>query len=94
MTRVPTYSKLSNMKTVTVRHVQHNLAAVLEAVSKGQEITITKRGIVVARIVPARGSKGATVWPDSAARMERLGPRAAAGTPASQIISEMRGERF
>jgi prevent-host-death family protein len=85
---------VSNMKTATVRHVQHNFAAVLEAVRKGQEIAITKRGTVVARIVPARKAKGPITWPDSAARMKRLGPRAATGTPASRIVREMRGERF
>ena len=85
---------MSNMKTVTVRHVQHNLAAILDAVRRGQEITITKRGTPVARLVPARPPEGTVGWPDSAARMKRLGPKATAGTPASQIIHEMRGERF
>jgi prevent-host-death family protein len=82
------------MKTVGVRHVQHNLAAVLDAVSKGQEITITRRGTAVARLVPVRPPEGTVSWPDSAARMKRLGPGASAGTPASRIIDEMRGERF
>lgn len=85
---------VSNMKTATVRHVQHNFAAVLDAVRKGQEIAITKRGTVVARIVPARKAKGKISWPDSAARMKRLGRRAATGTPASRIIREMREDRF
>lgn len=85
---------MSHMKRVTVRHVQHNLASVLDAVGKGQEFTITRRGEVVARIVPAREPREEVRWPDSAARMERLGPDAAAGTPASRIIDEMRGERF
>lgn len=88
------YDTMSNMKTVTVRHVQHNLAAVIEAVRKGQEITITRRGTAVARIVPVRRPEGTVRWPDSAARMKRLGPGATSGTPASQIIDEMRGERF
>jgi prevent-host-death family protein len=42
------------MKTASVREVQHNLARVLEMVSRGQEIAVTKRGRVIARIVPAR----------------------------------------
>lgn len=87
------YDNMYNMKKVTVRHVQHHLAAVLEAARKGQEFTITKRGKVIARIVPAREQKPAG-WPDSAARMQRMGPDAATGTPASRIIAEMRGERF
>ncbi len=82
------------MKTASVRHVQHNLSAVLEAVGKGQEIAITKRGTVVARIVPARRATEPVAWPDSAARMKRLGPGAKGGTPASRIIRKMRQERF
>ena len=43
---------MSYMKTASVREVQHNLAAVLDMVSRGQEIAVTKRGRVIARIVP------------------------------------------
>ena len=35
---------MSYMKTVSVREVRHNLAAVLEKVFHGQEIAVTKRG--------------------------------------------------
>ena len=82
------------MKTATVRQVQHNLAALLEEVRKGQEIAVTKRGQVVARIVPAHSAKVPVAWPDSAARMKRLAAGASPGTPASRIIREMREERF
>jgi len=82
------------MKVATVRQLQHNLATLLEEVSKGQEIAVTKRGQVVARLVPARSSKAPLVWPDSAARMKRLAAGASLGTPASRIIREMREERF
>ena len=88
------YDILSNMKIATVRQVQHNLAALLEEVRKGREIAVTKRGQVVARIVPARSAKAPATWPDSAARMKRLAAGAALGTPASRIIREMREERF
>jgi prevent-host-death family protein len=85
---------MSHMKTASVREVQHNLAAVLEMVSHGQEIAVTKRGRVIARIVPARAKAGRVQWPDSAARMNRLGRDAARGTPPSRVIREMRGERI
>jgi prevent-host-death family protein len=81
------------MKTASVREVQHNLAAVLEMVSRGQAIAVTKRGRVIARIVPARDRRERVGWPDSAARMKRLGRHAARGTPPSTIIAETRGER-
>lgn len=85
---------MSNMKTASVRQVQHNLAALLEEVRRGREIAVTKRGRVVARIIPARSAKAAVTWPDSAARMKRLAAGASLGTPASRLIREMREERF
>jgi prevent-host-death family protein len=81
------------MKTASVREVQHNLAAVLEMVSRGQEIAVTKRGRVIARIVPARDRRQRVEWPDSAGRMKRLGRDAGRGTAPSAIITETRGER-
>ena len=85
---------MSNMTTATVRQVQHNLAALLDQVRKGQEIAVTKRGEVIARIVPARATNGRVAWPDSGVRMKRLAAGAALGTPASRIIRDMRKERF
>lgn len=84
---------MSNMKSASVREVQHNLAAVLEMVSRGQEIAVTKRGRVIARIVPARRQHGRVAWPDSATRMRNLGRAAGRGTAPSRIIAELRGER-
>jgi prevent-host-death family protein len=77
-----------------VREVQHNLAALLEEVRKGREIAITKRGHVVARIVPASAAKAPVAWPDFATRMKRLAAGLSLGTPASRIIREMRRERL
>jgi prevent-host-death family protein len=85
---------MSNMKVATVRQVQHDLAALLEEVRKGKEIVVTKRGQVIARIVPAYSAKGRIAWPDSAARMKRLGPKAVRGTAASRIIHDAREERL
>jgi len=85
---------MSNMKTATVREVQHGLATVLSQVQKGQEIAVTKRGKVIAHIVPATRAKGRLHWPDSANRMKQLmsGARLAGATP-SEVIRELRGER-
>ncbi|MBK1832078.1 type II toxin-antitoxin system prevent-host-death family antitoxin [Verrucomicrobiaceae bacterium R5-34] len=38
------------MKTVTTREAQHHLSKVLEMVSHGEEVVITRRGKQVARI--------------------------------------------
>jgi antitoxin (DNA-binding transcriptional repressor) of toxin-antitoxin stability system len=85
---------MSHMKTATVREVQHGLSSVLSQVQKGQEFAVTKRGKVIARIVPATRSSGRLRWPDSAGRMKRL--MSGAGEPGatpSELIRELRGER-
>jgi prevent-host-death family protein len=83
-----------NMRRVTVRDLQHNLAELLNQVQSGQELVVTKRGKAVARIVPAQRSEGPLVWPDSAARMKRLAVTDTSGTPASAVIDELRRERL
>jgi len=86
---------MPNMKTATVRQVQHALASVLAEVQKGQEIAVTRRGKVVARIVPARATQGHLRWPDSEARMDRLLSGATVkGTAPSDLVRELRGERL
>ncbi len=98
MTTVADWRKLdimSNMKTATVRQVQHGLAHVISEVQKGQEIAITKRGKVVARIVPATRPRASLAWPDSQARMDALtSGKRIKGISASEIIREQRGERL
>ena len=85
---------MSNMKTATVREVQHGLSSVLSQVQKGQEFEVTKHGRVIARIVPAIRAKGRLRWPDSAGRMKRLMSGVTiTGAPPSEIVRELRGER-
>ena len=94
MTKALRLDTVSNMKKASVREVQHNLAAVLELVARGQQVAVTKRGHVIAQIVPAGPVRAAVVWPDSAARMKLLRRAGGAGTPPSRLIREMRGERL
>lgn len=85
---------MSNMAVATVREVQHKLAEVLARVEAGEEVIITRRGKVIARLVPPRPAKRAQRWPDFKARMAAtFGPTPPPGTPASALIDEMRGER-
>jgi prevent-host-death family protein len=81
------------MKTVTVRHAQHHLAAVLDEVSRGETIAITRRGTVVARLTPPVDPESRVAWPDNKARLARLAVATDAGTPASEIIRQDREER-
>ena len=94
MTEALRLDTVSNMKKASVREVQHNLAAVLDLVARGQQVAVTKRGHVIAKIVPAEPVRAAVTWPDSAARMKRLRRAGDTGTPPSRLIREMRGERL
>ena len=85
---------MSNMKEFNVRHVQHNLASLLEAVERGEKVRITRRGKVVAQLGPPEPDPGQLIWPDSAGRLARLAPLVKHGVPASALISEDREERF
>jgi prevent-host-death family protein len=81
------------MKTASVRELQHGLAALLASVERGGTVTVTRRGKVVACIVPPP-PRGKVLWPDSMARMKQLFPDGAlAGTPPSLLLRADRDER-
>jgi prevent-host-death family protein len=45
------------MKTATVRELRNRYSQLLKWLEAGEEITITRRGITIARLVPANGTK-------------------------------------
>jgi prevent-host-death family protein len=77
---------MSNMKTTSVRELQHGLAAVLARVERGDTVTVTRRGKVVACIVPPAASPSKVCWPDSMARMKRLFPDGTPLGPAPSVL--------
>ena len=59
---------LSHMKTTTVRELRNNYSQVLKWVAKGDEVEVTRRGKIVARVVPPPQVPAASVdWTQSAA---------------------------
>ena len=76
------------MKTATVGEVQKNFAQVLRSINNGEEITITKRGKPVARIV-SPAPKSEIEWPDFYSEAIKL-----KGKPISEIVIESREDRF
>ena len=68
------YSICSTMKTATVRTLRNDYAKLLHLVETGEEIAISRRGRVVARLVPAVSEKVKIDWTASAAnRLPRPG---------------------
>jgi prevent-host-death family protein len=43
------------MSEVPVRELNHDTAGVLARVKQGEQVDITERGVVVARLIPAQG---------------------------------------
>lgn len=61
------------MKTATVRDLRNRFAAVSRWIEEGEEVRITKRGRVFARIVPEPpASPGSRKVPDFARRVRRI----------------------
>ncbi len=83
--------KMYNMKTATVRQIQHNLNEVLGWVENGEEVHVFRRRKLVAKLVPAVASTVDS--PDFLARAEKVWGERPGGKPLSEIVSEDRGER-
>lgn len=81
------------MKTATVRDLRNRFARVSEWIEDGEPVELTKRGKVIARIVPAKARKrGKVEWPDFMARLKRIYGDAVSGD-SQAIIDEGRGDR-
>ncbi len=53
------------MKTATVRTLRNDYAKLLRRVETGEEISISRRGRIVARLVPANPGKAKVDWAGS-----------------------------
>ena len=76
------------MKTTTVGEIQKNFGKILKEIRNGEELTITKRGKPIAKIV-ALGPRDDIDWPDFYSEAIQL-----KGRPASRLVIESRGDRF
>jgi prevent-host-death family protein len=81
-----------NMKKASIREIQHNFKSVLEYLDHGNEILITKRNKVIAKIIPATEQKKATL-PDFYKRARKSFPETV-GQTISEIIDDDRKERI
>lgn len=80
------------MKTATIRDIRHDFGRILNWIEDGQEVEITKRGRVVARLVPVKAKAKKIEWPDFQARFKNTFPNGVKGKPISEILDEARGE--
>jgi len=80
------------MRTITVTELQRDLDHVLNLLDAGEEVQLTRKNRVVARVTPAEHDSTKIPWPDFAARARKaVGERK--GKKASEIVIEDREER-
>jgi len=81
------------MKTASVRELRQNFGSLLAWLEDGQEIQITMRRRVVARLVPARPKSAAKVrMPDFIARLKKIhGEKVISAEEAQAILDENKG---
>lgn len=79
-----------NMKSATVRDVQHNLSEVLSWVEQGEQVLVFRRKKLVARLVPPGPEPVDS--PDFTTRSRRVWGREPRGKRLSEIVDEARGK--
>ena len=80
------------MKTATMRQLRNESRAVLDWVKAGEEVQITKRGEVIARLVPEKPKPKKVDWTKSAAfTMDRSKMRKISAKEMKAVWDDMRG---
>lgn len=86
------YMICSTLKTATVRTLRNDYAKLLRLVEHGEEIAISRRGRIIARLVPANPNTARIDWSSSAAsRLPRPGKPMTAAASA-RVRSESQGD--
>jgi len=82
------------MKTATVRDLRNRYTSLLSWIGAGEEIVITQRGKVIARLVPEQEQPTRRVdWSQSpAVRRDRSGSRVLTKAESLELIHEAGGK--
>ncbi|MDO8540315.1 MAG: type II toxin-antitoxin system prevent-host-death family antitoxin [Opitutaceae bacterium] len=80
------------MKSTTVRELRNNYSKVLKWVSKGEEVEVTRRGKVVAKVIPPGSTRHAKVdWTQSAALTRAAWVPALTSEQSAAILTDSQG---
>ena len=82
------------MKTATVRELRNRYTQLLEWIDAGEEIRITRRGVVIARLVPENRVRAhpAVDWTRSAAfALDRLNLRSLNAEQTAELLDDNKG---
>ena len=91
MTYLMCHVNVSRMKITTIRELKHDTTMVLSWVADGESVEVRRRGEPVAVLSP-RKRKGRLVRPDFEGRLQAIYGDRVLPTPATDLISESRGE--
>lgn len=82
------------MREIAQRELRNDSAAVLRAVEGGEHITVTRRGVPVAALVPLRDAGGLPCAQPATRRVRYAEqPRVSLGSPSEQLLDELRSDR-
>ncbi|MGO9210297.1 MAG: type II toxin-antitoxin system Phd/YefM family antitoxin [Terriglobales bacterium] len=81
---------MRQVKTATVSDLRFSFSKIERMLRAGQEIQITKRGRVIARLVPESASTG---LPDFHARLRKIFGDTKLKVTGAELIAEMRNDR-
>lgn len=80
------------MKTTTVRELRNNYAQIMRWVGKGEEVEVTRRGKVVAKVVPHAVVRAADVdWAQSAAHHRQAWGRTLSEKESATLLADSQG---
>jgi len=80
------------MKSTTVRELRNNYSKVLKWVAKGEEVEVTRRGKIVAKVVPIAPPNPAEVdWNKSAAFNRKAWSRILSTGQSAAVLAESQG---
>jgi prevent-host-death family protein len=82
-----------DMKTASVRDVQHHFSKVLAWVEMGEEVQITRRNKLIAKIVPADTQGRRVILPAFAARARQIWGETPVGKSLTETVLAEREER-
>lgn len=75
-----------------MRELRNNYSQVLRWVAKGEQVEVTRRGKVVARVVPPASTKAAKVdWAQSAALNRQAWSKTLTAKESASILAESQG---
>jgi antitoxin (DNA-binding transcriptional repressor) of toxin-antitoxin stability system len=82
------------MKTATVRHLRNNFSQIARWLKDGEQVVITMRKKVIARIIPESSADRTIRMPDFAARIQEGYPHPQISEEESAALRrELRGEQ-